>query len=84
MVAMYEKSPIQNALNVDTPVLFVIGAVDLRVPPSQGINFYRILKSMGAETELHLYPNGNHPISDLESSLDVIMNYARWCIKYLD
>ncbi|CAB4044828.1 acylamino-acid-releasing enzyme-like isoform X2, partial [Paramuricea clavata] len=37
------KSPIIHADKVQTPTLVLLGGVDLRVPPSQGKEFYRAL-----------------------------------------
>lgn len=39
---------ILNASKVKTPVLIMIGNVDLRVPPSQGLQYYKNLIARNA------------------------------------
>ena len=36
---------------IKTPTLVMIGNVDLRVPPSQGIQFYKALLARNVETK---------------------------------
>lgn len=42
---MRKKSPIQYVHQVKAPTFLMIGSKDLRVPPSQGIEFYHRLKA---------------------------------------
>ena len=42
---MYERSPIAHVAKVRAPVLLSIGRADLRVPPSQGFEYYHALRS---------------------------------------
>ena len=51
MRVMYEKSPIAHVKKVKTPVMLNIGKVDLRVPPSQGYEYYHALKALGKYVE---------------------------------
>ena len=51
MRVMYEKSPIAHVKKVKTPVMLNIGKVDLRVPPSQGHEYYHALKALGKYVE---------------------------------
>ena len=51
MMVMYEKSPIAHVKKVKTPVMLNIGKVDLRVPPSQGYEYYHALKALGKYVE---------------------------------
>ena len=48
---MYEKSPIAHVKKVKTPVMLNIGKVDLRVPPSQGYEYYHALRALGKHVE---------------------------------
>ena len=83
VMTMYDKSPISRVLEVNTPSIFIIGEGDLRCPPSQGLYFYRCLKSSGIDTEWHYYPGEGHSVPDIEKGLDANMNLIRWWIKYL-
>ena len=40
---LYARSPISHIDKVKTPTLLMIGNVDLRVPPSQGVEYYKAL-----------------------------------------
>lgn len=42
---MYSKSPVAHVARVQTPAMIMLGQDDHRVPPSQGIEFHKALKS---------------------------------------
>jgi acylaminoacyl-peptidase len=48
---LFEKSPIYHVDKVKTPTLLMIGQVDLRVPPSQGVEFYKALLARNVPTK---------------------------------
>ena len=50
---MFRKSPMFHVNKVKTPLLLQIGEDDARVPPSQGIAYYRALKSNEVDTEIY-------------------------------
>ena len=45
LTEMYQKSPVSHVQNGKVPPLVALGTKDLRVPPSQGLEFYNILRS---------------------------------------
>jgi acylaminoacyl-peptidase len=45
---LYEKSPIRHVDKVKTPILLIIGCMDLRVPPNQSIEYYKALIARGS------------------------------------
>lgn len=47
LLKMREVSPIQHAHKVKAPTLLQIGSKDLRVPPSQGLEYYHRLRANG-------------------------------------
>ena len=53
------------------------------MPPSQGIEFYYALKSLGVDTRMLVYDNNNHAIPALDASSDAYVNIALWLQKYL-
>lgn len=47
---MRERSPVFHMENIVAPTLLCLGAKDRRVPYSQGIDFYHMLKAKGVPT----------------------------------
>ncbi|XP_040581996.1 acylamino-acid-releasing enzyme [Lepeophtheirus salmonis] len=70
---MWEKSPISHIKNVKAPIHLLIGKEDLRVPPSQGYEYYKALKGLNKEVTMSVFPD-NH-------SLGKPLIYANWMIK---
>lgn len=83
LVAMYEKSPVRYIDKVKTPTLVALGLSDLRVPPSQGLEWYYSLRSNGAPTKLLAYDNDDHAIGNVASEADHWVNIKRWFDQYL-
>lgn len=54
------RSPLTFARNCTTPLLFIVGEEDLRCPPSESEQYYRILKSNDVPTEMLRLPNSAH------------------------
>ncbi|NXU55433.1 ACPH enzyme, partial [Turnix velox] len=80
---MLQKSPIHYVNRVRTPVLLMLGEEDRRVPPQQGLEYYRALKARGVPTRLLLYPGNGHALAGVEAEADGFMNIAMWLVKYL-
>ena len=79
---MFRKSPMYHVNKVKTPLLLQIGEDDARVPPSQGIAYYRALKSNNVDTEIYMYKNNCHPLGKVDCSADVTLNLLRWFESY--
>jgi acylaminoacyl-peptidase len=82
LTKMYEKSPIVHLEKVTTPTLVALGMVDLRVPPSQGKEWYHSLRSMGVDTELLVYPEDCHALDKVTTEADHWIHIKRWFDKY--
>ena len=80
---MYEKSPIVHVTKVKTPTLVALGMKDLRVPPSQGLEWYHTLRSAGVDTELLVYPEDNHALNKVATEADHWIHIKKWFDKYL-
>jgi acylaminoacyl-peptidase len=80
---MYEKSPIRHVSKVKTPTLMALGMKDLRVPPSQGLEFYHTLRSAGVDTKLLVYPLDNHALNKVTTEADHWIHIKQWFDKYL-
>ncbi|XP_022101234.1 acylamino-acid-releasing enzyme-like isoform X1 [Acanthaster planci] len=81
--AMLSKSPIIHAHKVTTPTLVMIGAVDLRVPPKQGQEFYRALKARGTKTKMLVYGENCHGLAKVDAEADCFMNMYKWFSSFL-
>ncbi|XP_074537519.1 acylamino-acid-releasing enzyme isoform X2 [Halichoeres trimaculatus] len=80
---MLEKSPIKHVPQVKTPVLLTLGEDDKRVPPKQGVEYYRALKAKQVPVRLLWYPGNNHALSKVDAESDGFMNIALWIIQHL-
>ncbi|NWI69860.1 ACPH enzyme, partial [Todus mexicanus] len=80
---MLHKSPIRYVDRVRAPVLLMLGEDDRRVPPKQGLEYYRALKARGIPTRVLWYPGNNHALAGVEAEADGFMNMALWLLKHL-
>lgn len=75
-----ERSPSTYAKQVKCPTLVMLGALDLRVPPSQGRYWANLLKGNGVDCEVLIFPDANHGLETAESErfgLDAILNFLK-------
>ncbi|NXJ92813.1 ACPH enzyme, partial [Corythaixoides concolor] len=80
---MLLRSPMRYVDRVRVPVLLLLGEDDRRVPPKQGLEYYRALKARGVPTRLLWYPRNNHALAGVEAEADGFMNMALWLLKHL-
>ena len=80
---MREKSPVCRVSNVKAPTLVALGVSDLRVPPSQGREWYHTLRSMGVPSKLLTYEKDDHAILGVQSEADHWVNCKKWFDRYL-
>ncbi|XP_071696534.1 acylamino-acid-releasing enzyme-like isoform X2 [Rutidosis leptorrhynchoides] len=80
--AFHEKSPMSHISHVKTPTLFLLGAKDLRVPVTNGLQYARALKEKGVPVKLIVFPEDNHPISRPQSDFESFVNIGVWFKKY--
>ncbi|KAL6971721.1 acylaminoacyl-peptidase [Sarracenia purpurea var. burkii] len=78
----YSKSPISHLSKVKTPTLFLLGAQDLRVPVSNGLQYARSLKEKGAEVKVIVFPSDIHGIDKPQSDFESFLNIGVWFRKY--
>ena len=65
----WDHSPLKYVAAVTTPTIFMFGENDVRVPPSQGVEMYRALKSHGVPTHLYIAPREGHGWQELRHQL---------------
>ncbi|XWS08891.1 hypothetical protein CRYUN_Cryun40dG0039300 [Craigia yunnanensis] len=78
----YNKSPISHISKVKAPTLILLGAQDLRVPVSNGLQYSRALKDRGVETKVIVFPNDIHGIERPQSDFESFLNIGVWFKKY--
>ncbi|XP_050239534.1 acylamino-acid-releasing enzyme-like isoform X2 [Quercus robur] len=83
LTLFHSKSPISHLSKVKTPILFLLGAQDLRVPVSNGLQYARTLRKNGGEVKVIMFPNDVHgnerPQSDFESFLNIGVWFRKYC-----
>ena len=81
----YEKhSAIYRIGKVTTPTQVIHGSNDLRVPFTQGQEFYVALKRRGIDTEMVVYPRTPHGPREPKLLMDVSPRIMAWLDKYID
>jgi dipeptidyl aminopeptidase/acylaminoacyl peptidase len=76
-------SPSSHSAGYATPTLVVAGEKDYRVPSTQGLEFYAVLKAKGIAARLLYYPAENHWILNPQSSLHWYGEMFDWLDLYL-
>ena len=80
----YERhSAMYHIANVVTPTQVIHGAEDLRVPFTQGQEFYRALDRRGVPTEMVVYPRTPHGPREPKFTMDVSERILTWFRKHL-
>ena len=80
----YEKhSAIYRINNVKTPTQVIHGSNDLRVPFTQGQEFYVALKRKGVSTEMVVYPRTPHGPREPKLLMDVSPRILAWLDKFI-
>lgn len=81
---LYQKhSPMFNVKNVTTPTMIQHGEADIRVPISQGYEFYNALKVKGVPTRMLVLPRQPHGPNEPKMQLAAMKANLEWFDKYL-
>lgn len=80
--AFYYASPISHISKVKAPVLFLLGAKDLRVPVSNGLQYARALREKGVEVKVIIFPNDVHGIERPQSDFESFLNIGVWFKRF--
>jgi len=81
---LYQKhSPMFNVKNVSTPTMIQHGEADIRVPISQGYEFYNALKVKGVPTRMLVLPRQPHGPTEPKMQLAAMKANLEWFEKYI-
>ncbi|KAF3326312.1 acylamino-acid-releasing enzyme isoform X1 [Carex littledalei] len=80
----YQRSPIFHLSKVKTPVLFLLGAQDLRVPISNGLQYARALRERGGNVKIIVFPEDVHSIDRPQSDFEGFLNIGVWFTKHFN
>jgi dipeptidyl aminopeptidase/acylaminoacyl peptidase len=82
--AIYAKSSAINFIKrVHTPTLMAVGDRDGECPAPQSFEFWHALRDLGVPTELVVYPDEGHGLSNPEHERDVEIRTMEWFAKYM-
>lgn len=76
-------SPSAHAGSHSTPTLVIHGEKDYRVPVTQGLELYGVLKAKGVDARLVYYPDENHWILKPRNSIHWYGEVLDWLDRYL-
>jgi dipeptidyl aminopeptidase/acylaminoacyl peptidase len=80
--AIDRYNPARFAAGLNTPMLVIHGERDYRVPVTQGLECYGVLKAKGVPARLVIFPDENHWVLKARNSLlwyrEVFAWLARW------
>jgi len=83
-IEIYQKhSPMFNVKGVTTPTMIQQGDADVRVPISQGYEFYNALKAQGVPTRMLVLPRQPHGPTEPKMQLAAMKANLEWFDKYL-
>jgi dipeptidyl aminopeptidase/acylaminoacyl peptidase len=81
---VYRKwSPMTYVDRVKTPLMITHGERDLRVPISQGEQYYRALKKRDVEVIFLRYPREGHGIQEPNHQIDLFQRQLEWFDSHL-
>lgn len=81
---LYQKhSPMFNVKAVTTPTMIQHGEADVRVPISQGYEFYNALKMKGVATRMLVLPRQPHGPTEPKMQLAAMKANLEWFEKYI-
>jgi dipeptidyl aminopeptidase/acylaminoacyl peptidase len=81
--AFQQHSPMTFVKNVKTPTLILHGEADVRVPISQGYEYYNALKRQGVTAKMVVYPRTPHGPREPKFMLDIMQRHLDWVDAYV-
>ena len=84
LATLHARSPIAYVQRVRTPTLLLLGMQDRRVPPSQGLEYYHLLKSRKVPVRVLTFPEDMHAIDKPLSEAEQWIAITDWLATYID
>lgn len=78
MAAYADRSPIRYLDRVETPTLIMHGEDDGKIPASQARQLHHGLQALGVESELVIYPDAGHGLSEYGHQIDALERIQDW------
>ncbi len=72
-----------NVRGISTPTLIQHGEADVRVPISQGYEFYNALKRQNVPVKMVVYPRQPHGVQEPKMMLDVMQRNVEWFDRWI-
>lgn len=82
LAKMLEVSPVTKFKDTNVPTLIQLGSEDRRVPMSQGLQWYHLLKARGVKTECKVYAD-KHDLLKPATETDSVISAAIWMLENL-
>ncbi|CAH9104025.1 unnamed protein product [Cuscuta europaea] len=79
---LFSKSPIAHVSRVKSPTLMLLGAKDLRVPVSTGLQYAHALTEQGVKVKVIMFPEDSHGIERPQSDFESFLNIGVWFKKF--
>ena len=76
-------NPLRHAASIETPTLVLHGARDYRVPLTQGLLCYSVLKNRGVPARLVVFPKENHWVLSRANALLWYREVEGWLARWL-
>ena len=83
LYSYWRSSAMSHITACVTPTLIVHGDADDRVPPSQGAEMWRALKSLGVPVEFVRYPREPHGIKERLHQIDILTRMEAWFDRWI-
>ncbi len=80
----FKRSGLAHVKSVETPLLILHGQVDVRVPLSQGQEYYSALRVLKKPVEMVTYPREPHGIGERAHQIDVLTRVLDWFDRHLN
>ena len=83
LAAMRAASPVAHVDAVRAPVLVLLGAVDLRVPPTNGLRYAAALRERGGDCRVRVFPEDAHGLVNPRTEFESFVTVAAFLREHM-